>query len=134
VNDNDPSNQKKRAAAVENISDAEWHVAKVLWQNSPLTAAEIIEKLKDSTEWNPKTIHTLISRLAKKEIIKAQAGVTPYTYYPLVTESECAREKTRSLVDRVYNGSFSLMVSHFVKDETLSPVEIKKLKEILDKQ
>lgn len=123
---------KNNNAVVENISDAEWQVARVLWEHSPLTAAEIIERLKDSTEWNPKTIHTLIGRLSKKRIIMAIKDVTPYTYIPLVTESECEIEKTRSFVDRIYNGSFSLMVSHFIKNEKLSPEEIQELKSILD--
>ena len=130
MKDNQTANGK--ASAAERISDAEWQVVRALWQKSPLTAAEIIELLKDSTQWNPKTIHTLIGRLAKKGIIEAQKGITPYTYCPLVTESECAREKTRSLVDHIYNGSFSLMVSRFVKDEKLSPEEIEKLRDILD--
>lgn len=134
MKDNDLSQKSNRTTNFESISNAEWRVAKVIWDNSPLTAAEIIEKLKEITEWNPKTIHTLIKRLAKKEMIAAQKGVTPYTYYPLVTELECAREKTLSLIDRIYNGSFSLMVSHFIKDEKLSPEEIKKLKQILDNQ
>lgn len=132
---NDNKNERaKGETAVQSISDAEWQVAKVLWQSSPLTAAEIIEKLKDSTDWNPKTIHTLISRLAKKGVIKALPDVTPYTYCPLVTEAECAKEKTRSLVNHIYNGSFSLLVSRFIKEENLSAEEIKELKDILSKQ
>ena len=86
-----------RENAMRSISDAEWQVARVLWKSSPLTAAEIIERLKGSTDWSPKTIHTLIHRLANKGSIASQPGVTPYTYRPLITEAECAREKTRDL-------------------------------------
>lgn len=119
---------------MESISNAEWQVAKVLWQSAPLTAAEIIEKLKGNTDWNPKTIHTLIGRLSKKGIIKAQEGITPYSYYPLISEAECGIVKTQSLVNRIYNGSFSLMVSHFLKDEKLPPEEIEKLKKLINGQ
>jgi BlaI family penicillinase repressor len=81
-----------------------------------------------------KTIHTLIRRLVKKQVIAAQPGVAPYSYYPLVTENAYIREKTRSFIDRVYDGSFSLMVARFVKDEKLSSKEIEELKKILDQK
>lgn len=118
----------------KHISDAELQVIQVLWAEAPLTAAEIIRKLKDRVEWSPKTIHTLIGRLAAKGFIETEAGVTPYTYRPVITQDEYAHKKARSLIDRIYNGSFSLMVSHFVKDEKLPPEEIEKLKELLNQQ
>ncbi|HBN83700.1 MAG TPA: CopY/TcrY family copper transport repressor, partial [Clostridiales bacterium] len=45
------------------ISDSEWHVMSVLWDESPLTSTSIIEAIKPHMKWSPKTIHTLISRL-----------------------------------------------------------------------
>jgi BlaI family penicillinase repressor len=126
-----PNDDKAKA---ESITDAEWQVAKILWKKSPQTAAEIIDTLKDRTAWNPKTIHTLIGRLVKKKIIAAQPGMSPYSYYPLMTESDCEHEKTRSFIDRIYDGSFSLMVAKFVKDEKLSPEEIEELKDILNQR
>ena len=117
----------------EDISGAEWQVARVLWEESPKTAAQIIDALREKTGWNPKTIHTLIRRLTKKKIIAAMAGVKPFTYYPLLSEAACTREKTQSFVDRIYNGSFSLMVSRFVSEEKLTAREITELRAILNK-
>lgn len=124
--------QRNGDAKAAAISDAEWQVAKVLWKKSPLTAAEIIEALRPGADWNPKTIHTLIRRLTQKKIIAAEDGVTPYTYYPLVSEGDCKREKTRLFVDKIYDGSVSLMISQFVKNKMLSQKEIDELKDILN--
>lgn len=124
----------RRRTEDKHISDAELEVIRTLWEEAPLTAAEIIRKLKDRTVWNPKTIHTLIKRLEAKGFIEAEAGVTPYNYRPLISQEEYAHKKARFLIDRIYNGSFSLMVSHFVQDEKLSPEEIERLKKILDQQ
>ena len=48
------------------ISDAEWQVMKVLWKESPLNASQVINELQNYTTWSPKTIHTLLGRLADK--------------------------------------------------------------------
>lgn len=114
------------------ISDAEWQVMKVLWERSPLTSTEIIEALKLDTAWSPKTIHTLISRLVKKKALKVKKESPFYLYYPLITEQECRRVETESFLQKVYDGSFRLLVANFIKDERLSEEEIEGLKRILD--
>lgn len=115
-----------------NISDAEWQIMKVLWKNSPLNASEIIAALKPDTAWNPKTIHTLISRLVKKEALGVRKTNPFYQYYPLVSEEECVQEETKSFLHKVYDGSFHMLVANFLKEEKLSSDEIDELQRILD--
>lgn len=116
------------------ISDSEWEVMKVLWKKSPLTASEIIEILKEYTSWNPKTIHTLISRLVNKNAIKVKKDAPFYLYCPNVSENDCKKEETRSFIKKVYDGSIHLLISNFIKDEKLSKQEIEELKHILDEK
>jgi BlaI family transcriptional regulator, penicillinase repressor len=68
------------------ISDAEWQVMKVLWQESPLTASIVIERLKSNSNWSPKTIQTLIARLVKKGALAVNKESSLNQYYPLVLE------------------------------------------------
>ena len=116
------------------ISDAEWEVMKVLWKNSPLTSSEIIEILKEYTSWNPKTIHTLISRLAKKEAIKVEKREPFYLYYPNISQKEYRKTETKSFIKKVYDGSIHLLISNFIKNEKLSEKEIDELRKILDEK
>lgn len=116
---------------IPKISDAEWQVMKVLWKKSPLTAAEIIDKLQPETKWNRKTIHTLIRRLVKKQVLGIREE-SPYTYYPLLEEELCMKEETKSFLEKVYDGSLQLLMANFLKDEKLSKKEIDKLKKLLD--
>jgi BlaI family transcriptional regulator, penicillinase repressor len=117
---------------IPQISKAEWEVMKILWTQSPLTSGEVVEKLKDSTEWNPRTIKTLINRLVQKEALDFKVEGRAYLYYPTVTEEECAQEETVSFLEKVYNGSINLMVMNFIKQQKLSQKEIEDLKNILD--
>lgn len=48
------------------ISEAEYEVMKVIWKYAPINTNEITDKLLQCTDWSPKTIHTLIKRLAEK--------------------------------------------------------------------
>lgn len=116
------------------ISDMEWIIMRVLWENSPISANEVIDKLEESTEWSDKTIRTFLNRLVKKKAISYEKNGREYLYYPIVTENECIREENKTFLDRVYNGALNLMFAKFLEDEALSEDEIEELKQILDEK
>ncbi|OIK11793.1 BlaI/MecI/CopY family transcriptional regulator [Bacillus sp. MUM 13] len=116
------------------ISDAEWIIMKVLWEEAPLTSAKIIEAVSSHKKWSPKTIHSLISRLVKKGALGVNREMAHYEYYPLVDKRDCILEETRSFIQKVYDGSLHLMLANFIKDEKISEKEIEELQKLLDKK
>nr|WP_275691015.1 penicillinase repressor BlaI [Paenibacillus aceris] len=117
---------------VPHITDAEWEVMKVLWNQSPRTANEVIEAMQDQTEWKPKTIRTLLNRLAQKQAIAFSQENRVYAYFPLVSEGECVKSETQSFLKRIYGGAFKPMLVNFLKEEQLSEEDIKELRSILE--
>jgi BlaI family penicillinase repressor len=115
------------------ISDAEWQVMKVLWENSPLRAIDIINRLDNVANWQPKTVKTLIRRLVEKKAISFEENGKYYLYRPIVKEQECIKLENDSFLNRVYGGSLNLMFSNFLKARNLSEEEINDLKKILEK-
>ena len=116
------------------ISDAEWLVMKVIWQESPLTASSVIEHLKNETDWSPKTVQTLIGRLVKKGALGVKKDTNLNEYYPLVSKEECMREETKTFLQKVYGGSLKVLIANFVNNEALSPKEIEELKSLLNEK
>lgn len=121
-------------ADASRISDAEWEIMKIIWKKPNCTAMEIIEILKDSKEWKPKTIKTLIRRLLDKNVIGYEQCGREYKYYPLVSEEESRKIERTSFLQKVYNGSLKTMVLNFIEKENLSKEDIEDLKSILDER
>jgi BlaI family penicillinase repressor len=117
---------------VGKISESEWHIMSVLWDKSPLTSTNIIEAIKPHVRWNPKTIHTLISRLVDKGVLGVNKDTSPHQFYPLVSREESVRYETKSFMKKFYSDSLSLMVANFIKDDKISEAEIEELKRILE--
>ncbi|NDI33298.1 BlaI/MecI/CopY family transcriptional regulator [Chengkuizengella sediminis] len=113
------------------ISDAEWVIMEELWKKSPLTSAEIIEQLKDATEWNPKTIHTLINRLVKKEVLGVKREGRFKQFFPLLSAEECRKRETTSFLKKIYAGSRQMFILNFIKNEKLTEKEIEELRKML---
>lgn len=116
------------------ISEAEWEVMKVLWQEAPQTANEVIDRLKDKTEWSPNTIRTLLKRLVEKGAVDVDQQGRVNAYAPVVAEADCVRAETRSFLKRIYGGAVKPFLVHFLEEEKLSPEELQELKAIIDRK
>lgn len=117
----------------QKISEAEYEVMKVIWENFPVSTNEIIEKFENKSQWSPKTIQTLISRLVKKGIITYEKQSRVYIYTPLISENEYINQESKSFLDKFYNGTINSMVLNFIEEDALSDEDIDELKKILDK-
>ena len=115
------------------ISEAELEVMKLLWKNEKMTSPEIVEELLKTSEWKDKTILTLINRLVKKGAVNAekQSGKA-FLYSANINEDEYKQEQSNSLINKLFNGSISLMMSNFVKSNNISNEDIEELKKILE--
>ena len=113
------------------ISDAEWKVMEVLWDENPLSSQQIVEKLSD-TSWNPKTIKTLIFRLEKKQVISHHKEKREHLYFPLLEREPFVREESKSLLDKLFGGATAPLVAHFLKKEKLSSEELAEIKKLID--
>ncbi|WP_407925739.1 BlaI/MecI/CopY family transcriptional regulator [Chengkuizengella marina] len=70
--------------------------------------------------WSPKTVHTLISRLVKKEAVGVKKDTRFHLYFPLFTMEECKEMETVSFLKKVYSGSLKMFITNFINDEKLT--------------
>ncbi len=117
----------------EKIAGSEWPVMEVLWDESNLLAAEVIESLSD-VEWSDKTVKTLLNRLVKKGLIDYTKEGKSYRYFPLVKRESCIREESKAFVEKVFGGSGAAFLTNMIKNERLSHEEINELRKLLDEK
>ena len=116
------------------ISEAEYEVMKVIWKYAPINTNEVTEHLTRTTDWNPKTIHTLLKRLVTKGAITYEKQSRIFVYTPLIKESEYVSQESSSFLKRYFHGDISAMVSSYLENENLSDKEIDSLREILSRR
>lgn len=116
------------------ISDAEWEVMKVLWDKGECTSSEVVNELSESTDWSPKTIRTLLTRLVQKEAVESVQDESrrAHLFRPLISENEYLKSETKSFMKKLFGGAIKPMLANFLEDKKLSAKEINELKELLD--
>ncbi|MEE1071866.1 MAG: BlaI/MecI/CopY family transcriptional regulator [Cellulosilyticum sp.] len=116
-----------------NITDSEWKVMKVLWEQSPLTLKEIVARLKDETNWSNTTIRTLIVRLMEKEYIEADKSTGNFKYAPMIAKADCQEEQAKDFLERVFEGSIGMFITAFTKKGKLSAEDEAELRKLIEK-
>jgi BlaI family transcriptional regulator, penicillinase repressor len=116
------------------ITDAEWAVMDVIWNEHPIAAQDVITALERSTEWSATTVKTLLARLVEKGALEFQRDGRRFLYEPKVTRSQAVTRESRSFLDRVFQGEASPLLSHFVRNARLSSREIAELRRLLEEK
>lgn len=113
------------------ISEAEFEVMRIVWDEAPVSTNEITEKLVRSTDWSPKTIQTLIRRLVTKGAVTYEKKGRVFVYTPAVAEEEYLKDKSSSFVEHYFNGDITALVSSYMGNGALSESEIESLRAML---
>lgn len=115
------------------LSDGEWKLMKTLWRNTPCTITQLVALLKEETNWSKHTVITMLGRLEKKGAVAYEEGGKAKLFYPIVQESEVTIEETKGFLDKVYDGSISLLVNTMVGNQSITKDELEELYQILQK-
>jgi BlaI family transcriptional regulator, penicillinase repressor len=115
----------------ERISDAEHVVMEVLWNDAPLTANVVAERLSTSQSWTLPTVKTLLSRLLTKGALSAEADGRRFLYRPLIAREDYVSGDVKRLVDRLFGGKLSPLVAHLAENEALTAQDISEIEALL---
>jgi predicted transcriptional regulator len=113
------------------ISQAESVVMEALWRQAPLSADDIVDEVAKAQGWGDATVKTLLNRLLKKKAISARKDGRRYLYTPLVKRADYVSGESRDLIDRLFDGRFSSLITHFSEQEKLSAEDVAELKRLI---
>ena len=115
----------------ERISEAEHAVMEALWQNSPLTAAEVSDRVAPERGWSLATVKTLLSRLVAKKAVATEPDGRRFLYSPTIERTDYVGSESRRLVDRLFGGRAAPLLVHLVESEALSEEDIAEIERLI---
>lgn len=113
------------------LQPSEWVIMEKLWEEAPRTLMQLFHALEKEPGWSKSTVSTLLGRMADKGILTVQEGGKARLYYPGVDREDAALAETESLLERVYQGSVSMMMSTLIRQKALDRGEVEELYGIL---
>jgi BlaI family penicillinase repressor len=134
-----PKRKASKPNAGAKITQAEWEVMRVLWDaNAPLSAADVIARLEEKSNWNPKTIRTFLNRLVQKQAVRViklgSPGFELLHFTPLIDEVSMLRAKQETFLGQFFGGTVRSMLAGCIQSGEISVEELLQLREMIDKQ
>ncbi|OYY91474.1 MAG: CopY family transcriptional repressor [Sphingomonas sp. 28-66-16] len=115
----------------ERISDAEHAVMEVLWDQAPLSAQDVAERIGPERDWTANTVKTLLGRLLAKKVIAHEEEGRRYLYRPLVARDDYVSGESQRLMDRLFGGKLTPLVAHLAERDELSADDIAEIEALL---
>jgi BlaI family penicillinase repressor len=104
---------------------------RVLWQDSPSSARQVLNAVEGETGWAYSTVKTILARLHEKGVLAVETrGNTSY-YAPLLEQGTARRSAVKKLLERAFDGTFGSLLHHMVDEESLSRKERTALRKML---
>lgn len=126
---------KKQAPRDRSLSDLQLQVMQVLWARDEASAADVQQQLAaGGRELALTTVATLLSRLAKRDLVEARRDGRQVFYCSAVTEGEVKRGMVSSLLGTLFAGDPKALVTHLVKETDLAPDDLATLKQLLEEK
>ena len=121
----------RQVTAGDRISEAEHAIMEALWDRSPLSAAEVCEKVCAERGWSMPTVKTLLGRLVSKEAVGTQPEGRRFLYRPLIARSDYVGGESRRLVNRLFGGRAAPLFAHLAQEEALSDEDLEEIEALL---
>ena len=115
------------------LSEAELKLMNVLWDTPYITIRNLTELFAKDTEWEKHTIITMLRRLEKKGAVSYRQTGRAKEFYAIINREKTTEEEAESFLERVYQGSLSLMLNQLVSRNKLSEEERKELRRMLER-
>ena len=117
------------------LTDAEARVMAVLWRAGRATVADVVTAVR-AAKRRPavsySTIQTILRILENKGYVAHEKVARAFVYHPVVDERQARSRALKHLINRLFNGSPSLLVLNVLDDEEIDPAELRVVKKLIE--
>lgn len=115
------------------LTSLELKVMNILWDLEAAFVKEIIDQWDESPQPAYNTISTVVRILEEKGFVKHKAFGRSHQYFPRVPREKYQKRVMTNVLNNVFAGSVSSMISSLVDEKELSESEIEELKTLIEK-
>ena len=113
------------------LSDLQLSLMRVLWARGEASTADVADALRSERDLAHTTVATLLTRLEKRGLLSSRREGRALLYQPLVTQADVQRSMVGSLVDSLFAGRASALVSHLLDARGVDAKELAELQAML---
>ena len=111
------------------IFESEYRFCLILWEQEPVTPAELVKLCQDQLGWKRTTTYTVIKRLSERGVLTNQDG----KIFSLVSKEQAQSREIDALVEEKFQGSLPAFVAAFTKRQDISSADLDEVQRMIDR-
>ena len=123
-----------KPAKVHRLGQLQLKILQVLWERGESTVAEMQTSLDGGSDLAYTTVATMLRKMEVKNLVGHRAEGRVFFYKALVAEEEVTRGMAADLVDRLFAGSLSDLVSHLLTTQEVSRDELERIERLVEER
>src|SRR5215212_634395 len=116
---------------LHDLTDLQLGILREIWRRKRATVTDVYEALLGEIGLAKKTVGTMMTRLEKQGFLEHVAEGREFVYEPMVSEEEVGRAKVRNIVDRLFGGSVTALVSHALEARDVKPGDVERVRALI---
>ncbi len=113
-------------------TDVELEILRVLWEQESATLGEVCAALRRERQVATTTVATMLGVMLEKGLVRRKKAARGHQWSAAVTHAAAAKGMVGKLVDGVFDGSASRLVTHLVEGGKLSNGELAELRTLIN--
>jgi BlaI family penicillinase repressor len=115
------------------LSEAEWDIMRVVWDQEPCAAGTVQEALEGSRRWAYSTVKTMMDRMVAKDLLKITKIRNLQLFSARINAAQAKNGEFKGMLKRAFDGALTPLVQFLVEQDEFSKEDISQLREFVDK-
>jgi predicted transcriptional regulator len=116
------------------LTEAEWAIIQVVWENEPCAAPTIQEELESHRNWHYSTIKTLMDRMVTKGLLTTERFHSLKLYRSAITKVQAQKGEIMRTVKRAFDGALTPMMQFLLDEHHLSQKQLAELESLIKRK
>ncbi len=121
---------KKKSSEIR-LGRLELQIMNVVWEKGKATVHDVKDVLGQGRKPAYSTILTMMRKLEAKGYLEHDLDDRTYVYRPAISQQAARRGILGDIVDRLFEGSPSLLLNSLVEQDHISEKELKKIHKLI---
>ena len=127
-----PSKRPGPAQSDAELTEGEWAIMKVVWDNEPCAAGTVQESLAQSRGWAYSTVKTTMDRMVDKGFLEITRIRNLQLFRSCMTKAEARRAEFQKMLKRAFDGALTPLMEFLIEHEGVSDQEAAQLRKLVE--
>ena len=110
------------------LSEAEWDIMRVVWEQEPCAAGTVQEALAGSRQWAYSTVKTMMDRMVTKELLRITRIRNLQLFSAKISATQAKQGEFKRMLKRAFDGAMTPLVQFLVEQDEFSQEDIQALR------